>query len=483
VSLAIERVAPAIAAQRLAAGAAQPAWAATPLERRAAVIEAAARTLSGEARAMAEAVTAASGRAGAAAWSAEVIPTLDALRWLARAGARALAPRPLRRSLLQWYFRATRHTLHWEPHGVIGVVTPGNSVLFLALPQVAAALLAGNAVLWKPAPTGAALALRCAAALHRAGLPPALLQVVIGGAEQAREVVEAGVDKLVFVGGSSAGLELYRAQAARGRPAVLELSGRHVAVVLTGADLELAARGIAWGKLDNGGRNCVSAQLVLVERGIEAALLGRLRRALDEAGTTAVDADSAAARRLAGLAADALERGARSIPGSGPVILLAAVRGGMRVVEEEIQGLLLAVASVGSAAEAVEWINRSPYRLSASIWSGDAGSARRLARALDVGQVWIDDLLHPVAQPEITLAGRGRSGFGACRGLAGLMEMVQPKVISRTRPGSPRRHYAAGAETEPLFRATVDLGFARGLPVRARTALRLLGAMIRVGRG
>jgi acyl-CoA reductase-like NAD-dependent aldehyde dehydrogenase len=189
------------------------------------------------------------------------------------------------------------------------------------------------------------------------------------------------------------------------------------------------------------------------------------------------------ARRLAGLATDALERGARSIPGRGPVVLLADVRPGMRVVEEEVQGLLLAVAPVGSAAEAVAWINRGRHRLSASIWSGDAGSARRLARALDVGQVWINDELHPVAQPEVPLAGRGGSGFGASRGLAGLLEMVQPKVISETRPGSLRRHYAVSAGTGPLLRATVDLGFARGLAASARAALRLLGAMARVARG
>jgi acyl-CoA reductase-like NAD-dependent aldehyde dehydrogenase len=481
VSLEIDRAAPAVAAQRLAARVAQPAWAATALARRAAVIEAAARELAGDARATVETVAAASGRPGAAVWSAELIPTLDALRWLARAGSRALAPHPLRRSPLQWYFRATRHTLHWEPHGVIGVVTPGNSVLFLALPQVAAALLAGNAVLWKPAAAGAALALRSAAALRRGGLPPALLQIVIGGAQEAREIVEASVDKLVFIGGSSAGLELYQAQAARGRPAVLELSGRHVAVVLAGADLHLAARGIAWGKLDNRGRNCVSVQLVLVQRAVAATFLECMRRALDEAGSAMVGTDPAQARRLAGLAADALERGARPVAGIGPAVLLADVARGMRVVEEEIQGPLLAVASVDSAADAVAWIN-SGHRLSASIWSGDPASARRLARTLDVGQVWINDQLHPVAQPEVTLAGRGSSGFGAARGLAGLMEMVQPKVISETPLGSPRRHYAAAAEAESLFRATVEVGFARGPLRRAGAALRLLHAVVRLAR-
>jgi acyl-CoA reductase-like NAD-dependent aldehyde dehydrogenase len=415
-------------------------------------------------------------------WSAEVIPTLDALRWLSRRGSRELTPRRLRPSRLQWYFRDTCHALHWEPHGVVGIVTPGNSLLFLALPQVAAALLAGNAVLWKPAPLGTALALYASALFHRVGLPPALLQIVPGGAEQAREMVEAGVDKLFFTGGSAAGLELYRVQAGHGRPAVLELSGRHVTVVLTDADLDLAARGIAWAKLDNRGRNCVSVQLVLAERPVAAAFLERVRRALDAADAGTMRTDPAERSRLVSLAADALERGARAIPGSASTILLADVARGMRVVEEEVQGPVLAVALIDSAAAAIDWINRGRYRLSASIWSGDVKSARRLARALDVGQVWINDQLHPVAQPEVTLAGRGASGFGAGRGHAGLMEMVQPKVISETRVRSPRRHYAPTPGTEEMFRATVAMGFARSVLRRGRAALALLHVLVRLGR-
>jgi acyl-CoA reductase-like NAD-dependent aldehyde dehydrogenase len=170
--------------------------------------------------------------------------------------------------------------LTWDPFGVVGVITPGNAPLFLSVPQVAAALLAGNAVLWKPAPAGDALAVLAASAFRQAGLPEDLLQVVQGGAEAARSVVEVGVDKLFFTGGSAAGLSLYRLQAERGRPAVLELSGRHVAVVLADADLTMAARGITWGKLANRGRNCISVQLVLVARPAYADFLARAGNAM-----------------------------------------------------------------------------------------------------------------------------------------------------------------------------------------------------------
>jgi hypothetical protein len=154
----------------------------------------------------------------------------------------------------------------------------------------------------------------------------------------------------------------------------------------------------------------------------------------------------------------------------------------MRVVEEEVQGPLLAVAPIDTTGAAVAWINHGTYRLSASIWSGDVAAARRLAHALDVGQVWINDQLHPVAQPEVTLVGRGASGFGAARGLAGLMEMVQPKVISETPRRSTRRYYVPTEGAIEIFRATVAAAFARGFFRRGLAIMALLRALIRHAR-
>jgi betaine-aldehyde dehydrogenase len=153
-------------------------------------------------------------------------------------------------------------------------------------------------------------------------------------------VVQA-VDKLFFTGGSAAGLALYRLQAERGRPAVLELSGRHVALVLVDADLSMAARGIAWGKLANRGRNCISVQLALVERPAYADFLSRVGAAMAVAsGAPCVKpTDPREIGRLRRLTEEAVERGARLMfgGGTGPA-LLADVAPGMRVVDEEIRG-------------------------------------------------------------------------------------------------------------------------------------------------
>jgi acyl-CoA reductase-like NAD-dependent aldehyde dehydrogenase len=454
------------------------AWADTPLVARARILREGAALIAADADALVQELGAADGRAAQEAWSAEILPTLDALRWLTRDGARALTPRRLGRARVQWYVRRTRHELHWDPRGVVGVVTPSNSLLFLAVPQVAAALLAGNTVRWKPAPPGARLAHRIAATLRRAGLPDGTLEVVEGGAEAGRALVRAGVDLLHFTGSAPAGRQLARLHAERGGPAVLELSGHHAALVLGDADLALAARGIAWGALANAGRNCLSVRLVLAEHTIAPPLVEALVDALEvrAAADGVVVRDAVTTARLAELVDDAQTQGADVVwRAPGGAALLKGVRRGMRMVDEDVNGPVLGVATVTSASEAIRWVNAAPFRLSASVWCRHPAHGHAIARRLDVGQVWINEQLQPAAQPEVPLAGRGASGFGASRGVAGLMEMVTPKVISTTSLRARRRHYEPTDEaTIALLRATVGLAFTSG-----RERLAALAAAVR----
>jgi acyl-CoA reductase-like NAD-dependent aldehyde dehydrogenase len=482
--------APAITAGSACAAArvAGTAWAARPLAARAAVLRTAARELATAAW-LVDAIVSRTARPAHEVWSAELLPTIDALRWLGHSGSAALRPRRLPGSWLQWYVRSARHELHWDPLGVVGLVSPANSVLFLPVSQAAAALLGGNAVLWKPAPGGADIALAVLEIFRKSGLPSEVLQIVPGGAEAARAVVRAGIDKLLFTGSAGAGLALYRLQAETGRPAALELSGQHTAIVLADAPLAAAARGLVWAKLANGGRHCVSPQLVLVERPLAPGLTLALAEALGAAEPAASPVAEEDARRLRTLVADAVARGGRVVhrgPDGGLPALVAEVRPGMRVVDEEVQGAVLAVAAVDRAEQAVGWINGSACRLSASVWAGDVARARRLAAGLDVGQVWINDALHPAAQPAAPLAGRGRSGFGASRGWPGLLETVQPKVISVMPRWAPRLHHDRPRQaTVRILAATARLAAARGWRPRLGAALALLragGALMGRGR-
>jgi acyl-CoA reductase-like NAD-dependent aldehyde dehydrogenase len=225
--------------------------------------------------------------------------------------------------------------------------------------------------------------------------------------------------------------------------------------VLTPADPERVATEILWASRANDGRDGVAMQLVLVERSAEAGLIAALSSGLRDDRREARDVGEC--RRLAALVADATAKGARLVAGEpGGAVILAEVTPGMRVVDEEVAGPILAVAAVDEVEQALAWVNSSPGRESASVWSRDVRRARRIAARLDVGHVWINGALHATAQPAVPLTGRGAGGFGPTRGLPGLLAMTEPKVVSETPVRATRRRLARPmAAVVDLWRATI----------------------------
>ena len=281
---------------------------------------------------------------------------------------------------------------------MIGVVTPSNSPLFLTLPQVAAGLLAGNGVVWKPAPAGSTAAFHAAALCYRARLPPALLQIVPGDAEAARDLVQAGVDKLFFTGGSEAGRSLYRLQAVARPPGGAGAVGPPCRA---GPGRRRRRPGRAGTRLGEARQSRAKLRVGAAGPGgaptLRGVCRGRARR--DDRPSRGGGAGGA---RAGGARAPPrphrrgpIGRGARGAGRRERADLVADVASGMRVVEDEVVGPVLPVAPFDSEELALRWINGSPHRLSASIWSNDVDRARDVAARLDVGQVWINDQLHP----------------------------------------------------------------------------------------
>lgn len=204
--------------------------------------------------------------------TAEILPLLDAIRFLEREAPGALAPRRLGTFGRPAWLAGVDAEIRREPLGVVLVIAPANYPLFLPGVHALQALAAGNAVLLKPAPGCGGASAPLVEALVEAGLDPRLLAVLPEDPARAHAAIEAGVDKVVLTGSSATGVSVLAALAPRAVPSVMELSGEDPVFVLDGADVELAARSIAFGVALNGGATCIAPRRIFVARRHEAAL-------------------------------------------------------------------------------------------------------------------------------------------------------------------------------------------------------------------
>lgn len=301
-----------------------------------------------------------------------------------------------------------------EPRGVVVAITPWNDPVITPARKLCPALVAGNAVVLKPAPESPLSALHLAAALRDAGLPDGVLEVVTGpGDEVSRRLVAAdGYHALTFTGSTEVGLEIQRALGGRNVPVQTEMGGKNAAVVLADASPELVVDALAAGAFVQAGQRCTATSRVLVEAPRYDELVERLAAkareihvgpGLDEASEMG---PLVAERRLEWVLG-ALERarggGAEVAVGGGRIgdeplghgwflepTLLHGVDETNEAWQTELFAPVIAVAPVDSVERAIELVNRSRYGLSASIFTRDLEAAHRFAAGVDVGCVAVN---------------------------------------------------------------------------------------------
>ncbi len=382
----------------------------------------------------------------------EVVVVLDLLRYYRKNALRVLESE--RRSTGWLGLVGKRAVVEREPRGVVGVISPWNYPFILTMDPVVTALVAGNGAVVKPSEFTPFTALQIEDLVREAGLPDGLVQVITGAGETGRALVESGVDHLVFTGSASTGRKVMAGAAEHLTPVTLELGGKDPALVLEDADLERAARGVAFGGLYNAGQTCISTERVFVVDAVYDSFVERLVREVRElrAGT-AGDGDVGPMvvpeqlRIVEEHVADALERGARAAVGGDrtdpasnvyqPTVLLD-VDESMRIMREETFGPVLPVVRVRDEDEAVERANAAGFGLFASVWTGDRDRGLRVARRLRAGGVSVNDTLSHYGAPALPMGGVGESGFGRTRGPEGLREMTKTRTILVDRLGWSR---------------------------------------------
>lgn len=311
----------------------------------------------------------------------------------------SLADRPFPLDPNAW--PGTQATIRYEPHGVVGHIGIWNYPFWQTMITAIPALLAGNAIVFKPSEYTTMTGLRIAELLEEAGVPRGVFQAIAGGAEVGKLLVRSDVDALVFTGGIETGRDI--AMNAGIKPMVLELSGNDAGIVCSDAVLEQAARGVATGTFLRAGQVCVRIKRVYLHRDLADGFLARLTdiaARLDLEGQIGPMIRAEAREEVDRAVREAVRGGAKLLLGGKkakgrgfyyqPTILLLD-DDSMTVMAKETFGPVCSIKLVGSEEEAVERANATEYGLGATIWTRDMDKASRLASQLQVGNVWINE--------------------------------------------------------------------------------------------
>jgi acyl-CoA reductase-like NAD-dependent aldehyde dehydrogenase len=425
----------------------QPFWAQLTLRDRARYMERAAQVLIDESDEIRDLIVREQGKPRNEAFSMEVLPTIDALHWIAREGQRILADENVPMS--QLFFRTKHSTLIYEPLGVIAVIAPWNYPWSIPFGEVALALMAGNGVVLKPASLTPLTGARIVRVFERAGVPDGLIRVVHGPGTGSA-LVRAGVGKVFFTGSVQTGRGVGEECARRLKGSVLELGGKDPMIVLPDADLDHAIAGALWGGFANAGQTCAGIERVYVAREISERFIAgvvsgaRSLRVGDpmqwstEIGPMVSREQFELVRELVddAVAAGASVRCGGPLPSAPPGLngdffaptVLTGVTHEMRIMREEIFGPVLPIVVVDSEDEAVALANDSDFGLGASVWTSDRSKGERIADELQSGMVWINDHMFSHGACQCAWGGVKESGLGRTHSKFGLYECVNIKL-------------------------------------------------------
>jgi acyl-CoA reductase-like NAD-dependent aldehyde dehydrogenase len=480
---------------------AQRSWAELPVRERVRVIAGLRRLIAADAEALAETVPTslpgALNRTVADTLGAEVLPVLEACRFLERSAVSVLKTNRLGFGGRPLWLVGVHSSVERVPLGLVLVVAAANYPLFLAGVQVLQALVAGNAVLWKPAPGTEALAVRLREMLLAAGLETELLTVLDSRVESATEAIAAGVDHVVLTGSAETGKAVLRQLAETLTPSTMELSGCDAVFVLPGADWKHTIGAFAFGMRLNGSCTCMAPRRIfLVGIGEHEAerFEGSLAAELSTLDPVPVpertkllvrelieDAVGHGARLLLPGQLDGIGSGGRLAPELAPTLLVSATPA-MLAMQTDVFAPMLSVMRAADFDEALAANAACPYGLSASIF-GPEREARRLASRLRVGTVLINDVIYPTVDPRVPFGGRGRSGFGVTRGAEGLLAMTAPRVLQVQRARLKWNYEPTSASHVGLFAGLAGFLHGRGLGMRWRALTRMIGAAKGVAKG
>src|SRR6478672_9941721 len=414
----------------------QPAWAELPAKTRASYMKRAAEALLDDIDEIAKLLSEEQGKPLTEAYTMELLPTVDALHWCAKAGPKILADEKV--PMTQAFTLSKKGRFSYEPIGVVGVIAPWNYPWSIPFGEVAIALMAGNGVVLKPASLTPLLGERIRDVFEKGGLPEGLVRVVHGGGRIGDALCRSSVGKVFFTGS-------------------VELGRKDPMIVCSDADMDNAISGAVWGGFANAGQTCSGIERVYVMRDVADRFVEGVVRETEKLQVgNQLDWDTAIGAMtsedqyeiVCDLIADAEASGATKRCG-GPVdppglsgkfvapTVLTGVTHEMRIMREEIFGPVLPIVVVDSEQEAIDLANDSEFGLGASVWTKDRQRGARIARRLESGMVWVNDHSFSHGACQCAWGGVKDSGVGRSHSKFGFYECVNIKQNS-WEPGLTR---------------------------------------------
>ncbi len=427
----------AVGAKYAGARKAQPAWAARPLEQRLAAILRFKQLVEERKAGLAATLTRETGKPIAqsrnklTALSGRIDFFLDNTK-SALGAETVLAEQKLQEQITH------------EPLGVVANISAWNYPYFVGSNVFVPALLAGNAVLYKPSEFAALTGLAIGEMLHAAGVPPDVFAVLTGSGATGAALVEQPVDGIFFTGSYATGARIAAACAPRMVKLQLELGGKDPTYVCEDTDPKTAAESLADGAMYNAGQSCCSVERIYVHEKIHARFVEAFVATVkgfkcgDPMDDSTYLGPLARAPQLAVLerqVADALAKGATLLAGGKRIArpgnwfeatVFSNVNHGMELMREESFGPLIGIQKVADDDEALRLMNDTAYGLTAGVYTPDEPRARRILAQVRSGSVYWNCCDR--VSPRLPWSGVGHSGVGLTLSTYGIQAMTRPKA-------------------------------------------------------
>lgn len=334
------------------------------------------------------------------------------------------------------------------PLGVVGAITPWNYPMILLMMKVGPALLAGNTMVAKPAPTTPLSTLKFGEICARI-LPRGVLNVIVDDNDLgARLTGHPQVDKIAFTGSSATGRKVMQSVAGTLKRLTLELGGNDAAIVLDDMDPKVAARKVFDAAMLNAGQICLAAKRAYVPASMYDAFVAELavlakEHVVDDGMKPGVQMGPVQNKmqfdKVREFLADAHARG-KVVAGGAPLdrpgyfippTIVRDIPEDSRLVREEQFGPVLPVLSYQSVDEVIKRANDSEYGLGGTIWTSNPERGFEIALKIESGTVWVNK--HLDLPPDVRMGGAKKSGIGAELGVEGLHEYTQAKIINMAK--------------------------------------------------